>query len=195
MKRVLITGAKGLIGEAVAAKLRDLNYDLILHDRRQGDLLKADFKIDQLSGIIHTVGAFEEGSLFEQTEEAFLELFKSNVLSAFHVAKNLIEALKKGRGTLITFGVAGLNLPAKKMAPYLATKNALASLTKSLAYEFQDFGVRANMIALGYVEGGHYSGFPQVKKSEVVALVSYLLSEEARGLTGQIIDLSSGHRI
>lgn len=181
VKRVLITGALGTIGQALTAHLSD--YELLLHDYKNrlaipGDLstpegVRACLKaIDEpLYAIIHTVGPYEG---------PFPELFYSNVVSIAELA----AALKPT--CLITFGVAGLSRPGPKRAPYWACKNALLSLTKSLAAS----GMRANMICPHVVVGSrHIVPGPQVEALAVAKLVAFLLSSEA--ISGQVIDIAN----
>ena len=195
MKKVLITGAEGVVGKALQKKLTD--FELLLHDYKgrqafSGDMADVE-SVEELAdslephqplyALVHTVGAFFEAPLVETTAADWQGLFQSNVISCLQ----LVHRLKPR--VLITFGVAGLELPAQKMGAYLAVKNALMSLTKSLAAQ----GTFASMICPGVITGSrHVVPGPEVLPEEVAEKVHEILI--GGRFSGEIIDLGKGLR-
>lgn len=195
IKKVLITGAAGVVGRALCNRLTD--FELLLHDYKGraalgGDMTSAE-SVEELGdklevykplyALIHTVGDYFEAPLVETEAAEWQRLFQSNVISCLQLVRRLKPKM------LITFGVAGLELPAQKMGAYLAVKNALMSLTKSLAAQ----GVFAAMICPGVITGSrHVVNGPEVSPEVVAEKVHEILLGGT--LSGEIIDLGKGVR-
>ena len=93
---------------------------------------------------------------------------------------------------------------------YSATKAGLIGLSKATGLELAEFGITVNTINPGWVdtelgkssiEDSEFSeeeileSIPQrrfVKPEEIAGLVKYLISEEAKGITGQSINICAG---
>lgn len=93
---------------------------------------------------------------------------------------------------------------------YSATKSGLIGATKALALELAEYGITVNTINPGWVDTdmgntsaneGDFSKeeivecIPQrrfVQPSEITGMVKYLISDEAKGVTGQSINLCAG---
>ncbi|MFI5208058.1 MAG: SDR family NAD(P)-dependent oxidoreductase [Gemmatimonadales bacterium] len=104
-------------------------------------------------------------------------------------------------GAIVSFAsVAGIHAkPA--MAAYSAAKAGVAALTRSLALELRDVGVRVNAVAPGTVrtpenrasmgdqagQAGHW-----VEIADIVSAVMFLASDAASGITGHVLPISHG---
>jgi NAD(P)-dependent dehydrogenase (short-subunit alcohol dehydrogenase family) len=102
--------------------------------------------------IVVNNAAFQEhaGSLDELTDERIVETLHTNVLGYFHMAKAALPHLKPGASIVNTGSVVGLRGSAK-LLDYSATKGAIHALTKSLASNLLDKGIRVNAVAPGPV--------------------------------------------
>jgi NAD(P)-dependent dehydrogenase (short-subunit alcohol dehydrogenase family) len=96
--------------------------------------------------------AFQEhaGSLEDISEERFDETLRTNVYGYFHMAKAALPHLKKGSCIINTGSVTGLE-GSEKLLDYSTTKGAIHALTKSLASNLVDKGIRVNAVAPGPV--------------------------------------------
>jgi len=82
------------------------------------------------------------------------------------------------------------------MASYIAAKSAVAGLTRALAREFRDRGVRVNAVAPGTMRTA--DNLAQMKDANVrwvelddlVSAVLYLASDEAKAVTGAILPVT-----
>jgi 3-oxoacyl-[acyl-carrier protein] reductase len=105
----------------------------------------------------------------------------------------------------VLFGQAGAaNLSARRQtAGYTAAKAALLLLARSLAREVAGRGVTVNVVSPGAVAGSRGPGLPlrlvpsgrRPTAPEVAAAVAFLLSPEARSVTGAEIPVSGGFGI
>lgn len=89
---------------------------------------------------------------------------------------------------------------------YAAAKGALASVTRTSADELADRGVPANTVRPGPVDTGYLSGrayqavaerFPGGRwatPDDPARLISWLTTDDARWITGQVIDTEGGFR-
>jgi meso-butanediol dehydrogenase / (S,S)-butanediol dehydrogenase / diacetyl reductase len=142
------------------------------------------------------------------TEEDWDRTFSVNVRGAFlcsqAAARNMI---KNGGGRIINIasvasGGGGGAPPL--MAPYVASKGSLKSLSEAMAVELANFGINVNVICPGTIDSG---AVPESMKArslktvprgrlgrpeEIASLVVYLASPEADYITGSIIIVDGG---
>ena len=211
-----MTGAQGQVGQVLSQDL-SADYEL-LNNTRVGESVW-DFDVcrgaawqnaaagwrDGLDGVIHTVGAFHYGPLEAMDDALWRQVISTNLDAAFYAYKHTVEALRKRRGSLIFFTLAGLQhtRPEPHAAAYAAAKTALTSLAQSIADIEAKHGVRCNMIAPGLLHNESPTTVQRyrvplgraAKRSELCAAVRYLLGESAAQVTGVTLPLSGGWRL
>ena len=117
---------------------------------------------------------------------------------------------KQGFGRIINIGSISGVMGEANASLYSATKAGLIGATKALALELAEHGITVNTINPGWVntdlgnsscEDGAFTKdeiidcIPQkrfVEPIEIAGMVKYLVSEEAKGVTGQSINLCAG---
>lgn len=161
----------------------------------------------RLDHVVHAVGEYESGPLELLAPATLRRLLSNNVESAFLVARAARAPLRSARGALVLFGCTGLEgLRAKReVAAYAAAKSALVVLARSLAQEEGPHGVRVNVVSPGMIPHPHAAddtfdpkhaariplgrfGTPE----EIAAAVAWLLSDEARYVTGANLEVGGG---
>ena len=122
-----------------------------------------------------------------------------------------IPHMKKNKfGRVINIGSISGVMGEAYASMYSATKAGLIGLSKATGLELAEFGITVNTINPGWVdtelgkssiEDSEFSeeeileSIPQrrfVKPEEIAGLVKYLISEEAKGITGQSINICAG---
>lgn len=128
----------------------------------------------------------------------------------FLVSKAILHMKMQNFGRIINIGSISGVMGEANASLYSATKAGLLGATKALALELAEFGITVNTINPGWVDTDlgnsscNDSDFsrdeiidciPQkrfVAPSEIAGLVKYLISEDAKGVTGQSINLCAG---
>lgn len=180
---------------------------------KEEDLLKlGDFiqekKIDIL---VNNAGEYTYCGI-EDTEISKLnEMLSINLKAPIYLMHSAIPHMKKNKfGRVINIGSISGVMGEAYASMYSATKSGLIGLSKATGLELAEFGITVNTINPGWVdtelgkssiEDSEFSeeeileSIPQrrfVKPEEIAGLVKYLISEEAKGITGQSINICAG---
>ena len=96
--------------------------------------------------------------LLEYSAEEYDYLMDNNVRSVYLMTKaTLPSMLRQGRGVVITTSSVSSSTASPMESIYCATKAAVTQFTKSVAVEFRDKGIRANVLSPGFVRTDHGS--------------------------------------
>ena len=87
-------------------------------------------------------------SIADIPDEHFDDVLKTNVYALFHVTKAALAHLKRGAAIINTSSVQAFD-PSGELLDYAATKAAILSMTRSLAKQLGDKGIRVNAVAPG----------------------------------------------
>lgn len=180
---------------------------------KEEDLLKlGDFiqekKIDIL---VNNAGEYAYCGI-EDTEISKLnEMLSINLKAPIYLMHSAIPHMKKNKfGRVINIGSISGVMGEAYASMYSATKAGLIGLSKATGLELAEFGITVNTINPGWVdtelgkssiEDSEFSeeeileSIPQrrfVKPEEIAGLVKYLISEDAKGITGQSINICAG---
>ena len=166
---------------------------------------------NQFDIIINNAGEYIYGSIEDMTPEQIGSIYNTNLITPVKIISHAVPYMKNKKwGRIINIGSISGVMGEAYASLYSSTKSGLIGLTKALALELAEFNITVNTINPGWVDtdlgnaSAEDSNFtkeeiidciPQkrfVAPSEVAALVKYLISEEAKGITGQSINLCAG---
>lgn len=192
-KVILITGASGGMGNALAELLASGNNALALHynthpvslnesdtiahfqadltredevERMVSDVLKRFGRIDVL---INNAGISKSSMSWKTDADAWRQTMAVNLDAAFYVSKAVIPTMrtqKSGRMINISSVVAQTGFIGT--AAYAASKAGLIGLTKTLSKELIGAGITVNVLALGYFNVGMINDVPDDLRQIVV---------------------------
>lgn len=168
--RVLVTGAAGGIGGAIAGKLADAGTIVIGSDILSapdtwcggswitGDISTPDGRaaiaaaVDQpLDGLVLSAGMLDPADWQSIDDAAAERLLRVNLLAPFFLVRDLVDRMTGGCAIVLIGSVAGARAaPATPF--YAASKAALRNLGASLALLLQDKGIRVNIAAPGLID-------------------------------------------
>lgn len=132
----------------------------------------------------------------EHTLEDWQQEVGNNLLSAFLCARAAFACMKEaGGGIIINFSRAGA--PQANMVAYNCAKAGVDALTRTLALEGRDYGIRVNAIAPGLVDTATNIEAMKpkdlkkwTKREDIARVVVFLASDAAAGITGQTIPVT-----
>lgn len=139
--------------------------------------------------------------------DAWRRVFELNFFVPLELARSFAPALHKGRGTIVNItSIAGHAAHPFAGSAYATSKAALSALTRELAVELAELGVRVNAVAPGEIEtamiGPEYEALiPRIpmhrmgKPEEVAAAVYQLCSPDFGYVTGTEIFVTGGQHL
>lgn len=162
----------------------------------------------RLDGVVQCAGITRDSVLWKLGDEAWHDVLQVNLTGAFHVLRAATPHLRAaGSGAVVN--VTSINGMRGKFgqANYAASKGGLIALTKTAARELGAFGIRVNAVAPGLVRTPMTAALPEavVQKAldesalkrvteaeDVAAAVLFLLSDQARQITGETLRVDAG---
>jgi 3-oxoacyl-[acyl-carrier protein] reductase len=165
---------------------------------------------DRLDILVANAGVSKAATIEDTTVEDFDQLFAVNVRAPYFLVQQLLPAMCVGSNIIFTSSLAARaavgNLPA-----YAATKGAVDTLVKHFAASLGSRGIRVNAVAPGIVQTD-MSNFTKTEEGRNVALgiqalkrlaqpddiagaIVFLASDEARWITGDILQVDGGSKL
>jgi NAD(P)-dependent dehydrogenase (short-subunit alcohol dehydrogenase family) len=174
-----------LPNERLYTQTIDLLNGPAVHDAAQAVLSK----FGNIHALIHLVGGWTGGKTIpESSKDDLQSMLNQHVWTTFHLLQSFaphIAASKWGR--VIIVSKPETVKPAAKTALYTAAKSAQESLVLTLAEEYKDSNLTANIIHVKSIDvKGNGKG---TAPAEIVAAMTYLFSDEANKINGTRIPL------
>ncbi len=163
----------------------------------------------EIDVLINCAGQYIYKPIEKITKEEIDYLLNLNFKSAYILSSLVVEGMKKNKwGRIINIGSISGMVGEGNATLYSATKAALSGLTKALALEVAQDNITVNQINPGWVKTPLVDNSlsedekqevidvtPQgrfIEPNEIAKLCEYLISDSAKGLTGQNINLCAG---
>ena len=216
--RLVVSGRHEKPGQALAAELRDLGVEaaFIQADVRREDEVsrlvdQAVARFGRLDVAVNNAGTEgTPGPLTEFTAESYAAMFDTNVLGTLFGMKHALRVMQaQGSGSIVNISSTMGERGSANMSLYAGSKHAVEGVTKSAAIEAAAFGVRVNAVAPGPTETAMFdrlTGDPEKKAAfyaavplkrggtpeEIADAITFLASDKARFITGQILRVNGG---
>ena len=242
---ILITGAAGGLGRAIAKRFSQSRWRVTATDVDKGGLhaLNAAVPLDfsapadlrsarncrellaellvstgRLDAVVNAAGVWREGPVETFGEDDFDLVMGVNLKAAFYISQAAIPTLKETRGCIVNIASDAGRQAYRGSAAYCASKAALVMLSKTLALELAEHGVRVNAVSPGDIATpmldyqaeryGHGNpnaykrellrDYPQgrearfLRPEEIAELVWYLCQPQAEAITGADLAIDFG---
>ena len=156
----------------------------------------------RLDALVNNAGLTTAKPALQLTAEDFDRLFAVDVRAAFLLSTQAAPLLHENGGSIVNVTSVHEHVPRPGFLLYAAAKAALGMLTRGLALELGESGIRVNAVAPGAiaternVEADEL--VPEIplgrpgKPEEIAALVAWLVSDEARYVTGASVVIDRG---
>jgi 3-oxoacyl-[acyl-carrier protein] reductase len=230
-KNALVTGASRGIGRAIAEELARAGAAVVVGYRSGreeaeelagaigGRAVQADVsdpeeakRLVEEAGEVHVLvnnaGVTRDGLLARMPDEDWRAVIETNLSSVFYTCRAAARGMMKRRGGAIVnvSSIVGLH-GNPGQTNYSASKAGIIGFTKALARELGNRGVRANVVAPGYVDTRLTDVLPDEVKSamlastplgrfgeagDVAGAVRFLCSDEAAFVTGDVLLVDGG---
>ncbi len=128
-----------------------LPFDVTDHAASKAAVDEFERQVGAIDILVNNAGMQHRAPLEDFPLEMFEKLLTTNITSVFNVGQAVgRHMIKRGRGKIINISSIQALLARPSIAPYTATKGAVANLTKGMATDWGPKGLQCNAIAPGY---------------------------------------------
>jgi NAD(P)-dependent dehydrogenase (short-subunit alcohol dehydrogenase family) len=162
-----------------------------------GAVRKASGRLDLLCNL---VGGFAMAAVEDTAAETWERMLGVNATAPFLSIRAAVPLLREtGGGSIVNVAAAALERPAPGMSAYLASKAAVANLTRTLAEELARDGITVNAVAPTTIDTpANRQAMPSADRSGWLApdaiadVIRFLAGPQARIVTGNVVGLRRG---
>jgi 3-oxoacyl-[acyl-carrier protein] reductase len=230
-KNALVTGGSRGIGAAIARELAAAGATVVVGYRSgkeeaelvagevggravQADVANADDakrlveEAGDLDILVNNAGTTRDGVLARMSDDDWRAVVETNLSSVFYTCRAVSRGMMKRRaGSIVNLSsIVGIHGNWGQIN-YAASKAGIIGFTKSLAQELGSRGVRANVIAPGYIKTALTEVIPEEAKQQMLSLtplgrlgdpedvagaVRFLCSDAAAFITGEVLVVGGG---
>ena len=217
--KVVVAGRRDEAGKALVKELRALgseaefiNADVRREDDVRNMVDKTVARFGRLDVAVNNAATEGQvGPITDQTAESFAATFETNVLGVVLSMKHEVRAMKaQGSGSIINISSTYGHEGAAYASIYVGAKHAVEGITKSVALELAKSGIRVNAVAPGPTDTGmltRFTGTVENKAAlatqvpmgrlglseEVADGIVFMGSDEAKFITGHVLNVDGGH--
>lgn len=241
-KTAIVTGGNSGLGYATAKKFCDNGYKTYVIGRSKEKTLTACqemgtqaipvlFDLNDLDKIpemiakiadaeggidvlVNNAGINMKKDFTEVTDEDFSKIIHTNVLSVFAISREVVKVMKSNAGgNIVNISSMAAQYGIPKVIAYSASKTAIEGMTRAMAVDLAQHGIRVNCVAPGFIKtpmtakaldsdaerkNKVFSRTPMGKMGEpedIADAVYYFASNQAKFVTGVVMPVDGGNCI
>jgi 2-dehydro-3-deoxy-L-rhamnonate dehydrogenase (NAD+) len=215
----VVTGGASGIGEACCRLLRragasvhvvDLAGEPPVDVTDRADLDAIASELGSLDVLINAAGVITENRPIDELPvEDFRRNFEVNVLGTFQACQAFGPSLRERQGAVVNVSSQAALVSLPSQGAYTASKGAVAALTRSLAIDWAEHGVRVNAVAPGFTVTPMTAAFFEnetflqaatdriplgrlLEPTEIAGAIVFLASPLASAITGVVLPVDGG---
>src|SRR5579863_1665778 len=158
--------------------------------------------------LVNNAGITKDGLALRMKKDDWDSVLSTNLTGSFLATQQVLQHMMKERwGRIINISSVVGEMGNPGQANYVASKAGLIGLTKALAQEMGSRNITVNAVAPGFIETDMTQGLTEElkekmlaniplrrmgKAEDVAAAVRFLASEEARYITGHVLNVNGG---
>ena len=220
---VILNGIEDEAGAARLAELRSAGitaeyygFDVTDENAVNDNITKIGNTYGKIDILVNNAGGLGGRSRFEgMTTEFYRKVMALNLDSTFFVSRAAIPYLKSGKNaTIINYtSNAGWNAGGPGAGIYGTSKAAVHAITRALAKDLAEFGIRVNAVSPGTIDTPFHAQIKSTKPEvfaswknnimlgrlgqpeEVAAVVSFLASDDASFMTAETVQIGGGQAL
>jgi NAD(P)-dependent dehydrogenase (short-subunit alcohol dehydrogenase family) len=223
---LVITGRRAKLGEALAEQLDSARVRCLFveadHTRMQDCQRVVDMALKELGRIdilFNNAGIVTSGTAETTLEQVWDDTLAINVTAVWHMCKLVIPHMKaQGGGVIVNNGSDWSVVAGQDAFPYIASKGAVAMMTKAMALDFAADHIRVNAVCPGdtlverWLEKGYFQGSDPVTREaafkesasyipmgrfgqpeEIARAVLFLACDDSSFVTGHLLLVDGGN--
>src|ERR1700729_30397 len=217
--KVVVAGRREEAGKALVKELRALgteaefiNADVRKDEDTRAMVDKTVARFGRLDVAVNNAATEGQvGPITDQTAESFAATFETNVLGVVLSMKHEVRVMQpQGSGSIINISSTYGHRGAAYASIYVGAKHAVEGITKSVALEIANLGIRVNAVGPGPTDTGmltRFTGTAENKAAlarqvplgrlglseEVADGIVFLGSDEAKFMTGHVLNVDGGY--
>lgn len=223
---LVVTGRRAELGDSLAAELRADGARCVFVEADHRSLADCCRVVDsamqafgRIDILFNNAGIVTSGTAETTDEQTWEDTFAINVTAVWHMCKLVIPHMKKqGGGVIVNNGSDWSVVAGRDAFPYIASKGAVAMMTRAMALDFATDNIRVNAVCPGdtlverWLEKGYFQGSDPVTREqalkesasyipmqrfgrpeEIARAALFLASDDSSFVTGHLLLVDGGN--
>lgn len=188
LKKVLVTGATGSIGEAIVKQFAQKGFFVYIHynsnkqkaqeildsvshgeiihfNMKDKESIKAALEDISVDVLVNNAGIIKDNLFFFMSDDEFEDVIHTNLNGLFHITKVISRNMIMNKsGSIVNVASVSGIVGNAGQANYSASKGGVIAFTKTLCAELGRYNIRVNALAPGIIESEMIKDIPNKKQ-------------------------------
>ena len=204
------------LADKVVNQIKAMNRRAITIQADVSDIIQVEKMVEKtiaefgkIDILVNNAGTFRDSTVKKMEKELWNDVIAVNLTGVFNCTRAVINFMREQKsGKIVNITSVQGQIGVIGASNYSASKAGVIGFTKSVAKEVARRGITVNAIALGFINTGMLKRLPQKMQDnillqipmgrfgepeEVAHVVLFLASDDAKYITGQVINLNGGY--